>query len=333
MDPYKVLNVSTSATLDDIKKAYRKLSIKHHPDNTGGNAELFNKLTHAYKLLCEDAERGNSIVECEYDMLPRVFSNQESVSSPHQPTLFDMLGLSNTRVQPSPISSPLSIGNLFKFITEATSKRNMECGVGMGSMEEVFEMGGLGGINMFKSMGLSKPPTLVKVVEITLDEAYKGVIKPINIERNILEGTLKRNERETIYVSVERGVDDGEIIRLKERGHRRQHNSGDLEIHVKIVQHGRFIRRGLELVYKHEITFRESLLGFEFKIKHLNGKEFKLEHSGSIVLNHDETELVDMGMVRGEDIGKLIVRFEVTGSKKISEEQAMQIGEILNDNE
>ena len=44
MDPYKVLKVSKSATLDDIKKSYRKLSIIHHPDNTG-DTELFNKLT------------------------------------------------------------------------------------------------------------------------------------------------------------------------------------------------------------------------------------------------------------------------------------------------
>ena len=113
MDPYKVLNVSKSATLDDIKKAYRKLSIIHHPDNTG-DTELFNKLTNAYKLLCEEAENGNSIVECEYDMFPKVYSNRESVasspsSSSHQPTLLDMLGFSNKPVnsaQPPPPMIP-----------------------------------------------------------------------------------------------------------------------------------------------------------------------------------------------------------------------------------
>ena len=50
MDYYKVLGVPESSTQDDIKKAYRKLSLKHHPDR-GGDAEQFKKINEAYKSL------------------------------------------------------------------------------------------------------------------------------------------------------------------------------------------------------------------------------------------------------------------------------------------
>ncbi len=56
MDYYKVLGVQESSNQDDIKKAYRKLSLKHHPDR-GGDAEQFKKINEAYSVLGDKEKR------------------------------------------------------------------------------------------------------------------------------------------------------------------------------------------------------------------------------------------------------------------------------------
>ena len=56
MDPYKILNVESSANDETIKKAYRKLAAKHHPDK-GGNEEKFKKINEAYSLISTKEKR------------------------------------------------------------------------------------------------------------------------------------------------------------------------------------------------------------------------------------------------------------------------------------
>ena len=56
MDYYKVLGVNESSSQDDIKKAYRKLSLKHHPDR-GGDEEQFKKINEAYSILGDVEKR------------------------------------------------------------------------------------------------------------------------------------------------------------------------------------------------------------------------------------------------------------------------------------
>jgi len=69
MDYYNTLGVSKSASKQDIKKAYRKLAGKHHPDK-GGDAEMFKRITEAYEVLSDDQKRG------EYDN-PNPFGNAQ----------------------------------------------------------------------------------------------------------------------------------------------------------------------------------------------------------------------------------------------------------------
>ena len=59
---YDILGVSKTATLDEIKKAYRKLAMKHHPDRNPGNAEaeeLFNQAAQAYEVLSDEKKRAD----------------------------------------------------------------------------------------------------------------------------------------------------------------------------------------------------------------------------------------------------------------------------------
>jgi len=70
MDYYSVLGVSKTASQDEIKQAYRKLAMKHHPDRTGGSSDVLSKINSAYEVLGDPAKRA------EYDNpQPRYTSN------------------------------------------------------------------------------------------------------------------------------------------------------------------------------------------------------------------------------------------------------------------
>ena len=62
MDYYKILELKPVATSDEIKKAYRRLAHKYHPDKTGGNVEKFKQISEAYKYLMEHPEPDESFV-------------------------------------------------------------------------------------------------------------------------------------------------------------------------------------------------------------------------------------------------------------------------------
>ena len=57
IDYYNVLGVSKSASNEEIKKTYRKMSLKHHPDRKGGSEEAFKKINEAYEVLSEEKKR------------------------------------------------------------------------------------------------------------------------------------------------------------------------------------------------------------------------------------------------------------------------------------
>ena len=57
MDYYSILGVNRNASPDDIKKSYRKMSLKHHPDRKGGDSEMFKKINEAYEILSDPQKK------------------------------------------------------------------------------------------------------------------------------------------------------------------------------------------------------------------------------------------------------------------------------------
>ena len=66
-DYYKILGIPKSASKDDVKKAFRKMAHKYHPDKPGGDAEKFKRASEAYSILGDEKKRA------EYDAYGRVF--------------------------------------------------------------------------------------------------------------------------------------------------------------------------------------------------------------------------------------------------------------------
>ena len=95
-----------------------------------------------------------------------------------------------------------------------------------------------------------------------------GSTIPLEIYRWILENGIKVHETETIYVTVPQGIDDNEMIILRDKGNVINETvKGDVKVFVKIINETEFKRSGLDLILERNISLKEALCGFTFEIK------------------------------------------------------------------
>ena len=316
-DLYSVLGLTSTATKEEIKKAYRSLSLKFHPDKTGGNLDAitkFQKISEAYETLGDEQRRA------EYDFMGknqsmRMGGCQEMPFQDMEDILSAIFGGGG---------GPMFGGGGGPF------------GGNMGPKIHVFRAGGGGGggggiPNMFFEQALQKPTPIIKTITITMDVVLTGGKIPVEIERFIVEHGHKICETETIYVDIPMGIDDNEIILLRDKGNVQTENSkGDIKIFIKINNNTNFERRGLDLIMNKNITLKESLCGFSFDLNYVNGKNYTLNNSSGNIIPPEYVKVIpNMGLTRAGHTGNLLVHFHVDFPEKLSDEKMNALREIL----
>ena len=305
MDYYKVLGVPESSTQDDIKKAYRKLSLKHHPDR-GGDAEQFKKINEAYSVLGDKEKRHMYKMKNE-----NPFSQMGG--EPNLDPIFRMFfggGFPGVPGMPGGMPGmPQNMGGI----------------PGMPNVQ-IFRNGQRVNMNT-----LQKPSPIMKTITIGLEQSYTGLTYPLQIERWIMINNEKRIEKEKLYVKINKGIDSGEIIMIKDKGNIiNERLKGDIKLFVKVENKTHMKREGLNLRLKKEITLKQSLTGFKFDIKHINGKTYTINNDGgNIIPSNYVKEISSLGMTREDVTGKLIIEFKVLFPEKLTEEQITKLKEIL----
>ena len=203
-DYYEILGVDATSNFDEIKKAYRKLSIKNHPDR-GGNPENMKKLNEAFETLGDpekkkmyDMQKNNPMFGAMSGGMPGMMGNPD-----------DLLNMMFGGGMPFPFPG-------------------MGGGMGMPQVR-IFHNGRP--VNM---PNMNKPAPLIKSIEITLEQAYTGLNYPLKIEKWVMEENIKKIEHETIYIDIKSGIDDSEIIILRNRGNMiSDTNIGDIKLFIK----------------------------------------------------------------------------------------------------
>lgn len=310
---YDILGVSKAANDEEIKKAYRKLSLKHHPDRDGGDAEKFKQLSQAYETL-SDPEKKN-----QYD---------------HQGShpFFQQHNMGGDDMH--------DINNIFNMMFSGGIP-------GMGGMPAGIRFAGGGGINIMPGvrinhMGpngiptmfqqLQKPPPIIKNIQITIQQAYTGHNLPIEITKTNIINNVEKEETETIYIQIPPGIDDNEIIIIGERGNSINDTiRGDVKIIIGVQNNTKLTRYGLDLVHKSTISLKEALCGFAIELDHLNGKKLTLNNmvNRSIVKPHYKKVVPNLGMIRENNTGNLIIEFDIEFPDSLTEEQMTKLSEIL----
>lgn len=300
---YEILGVNEKASKEEIKKAYRSLSMKFHPDKNNGNQEYvskFQKINEAYQTLEDEVKRE------EYNLsrnnpFTRMNSHAGGMEVPIDDIFSAIFG--NNGFPPGfPPGFP-------------------------GAKIHVFH----GGNPMIFHQAMQKPTPIIKNVSVNINQILIGSTIPVDIERWILENGNKIFERETIYVNIPKGVDDNEIIILRDKGNIiNEQCKGDIKLFIKIHNDSQFKRSGLDLILEKTISLKEALCGFSFEIKYIDGKSYTLNNnSGNIIPPEYRKVIQKMGLTRDEHTGNMIVIFHVEFPEKLTESQIVKLKEIL----
>lgn len=267
---YEILEIERNATQEDIKKAYRKLSLLHHPDKNLNSQESINKIqdiNEAYEVL----------------------------SNPENKMIYDNRGNNMMGMNDIPIDLDELFHTMFRMSGNTQGFR-------------VF----FNGHPSFQQ--IIRPPSIVKTIVIPFERVLINLKIPVEITRIIQEQNSKIEETETIYVDIPRGIDDGELLIIKDKGNVVNHFKGDVKIFIKIENNTEFKRIGLDLLYEKTISLKEALCGFTFKLKHLDGKMYTITNSSTIghVIHQNYQQIIpNMGLMRDNNVGNLIIVFNV----------------------
>ena len=304
---YKILEIPETATIDEIKKSYRKLSMIYHPDKNKNNPEAtakFQKISEAYETL------GDVDKKKEYDM---------SQNNP----FFNMMGGHNQPNMGFPVEEIFS--QIFGMHGHGMPFQNMSSfGPGQGPNFRVFHNG------IPVNIGLQKPTPIIKTIDVPIDKILTGTTIPLDIERWIMENGNKVLENETVYVTVPKGIDEGEILILREKGNiAREDCKGDIKIFIKIINDTDFKRSGLDLILEKTITVKEALCGFTFDLKYITGKTYTITNNSGNIISHGYKKMIpNMGFSRDQHIGNLIIIFNVSFPEHISEDILEELKKI-----
>lgn len=233
-DYYQILGVDKKASAEDIKSAYRKLAKKHHPDKNPGDKaaeEKFKQINEAYEVL-GDAEKRK-----KYDTLGENWKQYG---------------------QPGGAGGPFGNsagGGGYSFEGDIS---DLFGGAGGSQFSDFFEQffgAGAGGNNRRSRPGSRafKGQDYESEFQISLLEAYTGTSRIIQADGQQLRVTTKP------------GAYDGQVLRIKGKGGKgsSEQQHGDLYVHIKVLPHPSFVRKGDDLFLTHTIDFYTAVLGGE----------------------------------------------------------------------
>jgi curved DNA-binding protein len=301
-DYYKILGVDRNASESEIKKAYRKLAMKYHPDRTNGDKsaeEMFKKISEAYAVLSDKEKRK------QYDT-------------------FGASGFSQ-RYSQEDIFRGFNFGDIFKeFGFDDSSFANMFMGGGGRGRRFGFSFGGDPFSAYTAGQGAQvKGPDLVYELPLTLQEVLSGATKIIALEQG--------GQQKKIEVKIPRGMATGKKLRLAGKGQPGALGGppGDLYIQAKVLDDPVFSVVGHDLYVDREIKLTEALLGTQTKIPTVDGKNLNLKIPPG-TQHHTKMRMKGYGlpeMKKGQR-GNLYARIVVKTPKRLNKRQKALIQEL-----
>ncbi len=308
MDYYETLGVQKNSSAQDIKKAYRKLAMKHHPDRNKGDKaaeEKFKKISEAYAVLSDPEKRK------QYD----TFGDTDFQQRYSQEDIF----------------RGFDLGDILKEFGLGGMGGGFRASGGQGSPFETFfsQGGGPGGGRASRHATRQQQPIkgsdLTYEISVSLDEILSGSEKTISLRR---EG-----KTENVSVKIPKGIKAGQKLRLAGKGSPSPYGGppGDLFLIINEQAHPVFTRDGNNLIVEQHIPFTKACLGSEISVKSLEGKELKVKVPPGIQ-SQAKLRLKGHGMPAGKKgtRGDIYVKMMVDIPKKLTKEQKKLIQELAD---
>ncbi|XP_069482915.1 dnaJ homolog subfamily B member 5 isoform X1 [Ambystoma mexicanum] len=335
-DYYKILGIPNGANEDEIKKAYRKMALKYHPDkNKDSNAEdKFKEIAEAYDVLSDPKKRAVYDQYGEEGLKTGGGSSNNSGSTFHytfhgdpHATFASFFGGSN----PFDIFFGSSRGRM----PNGFEHEDMDIDE---DDDDPFNAFGRFGVNGFhrrhpeplNSRRKVQDPPVVHELKVSLEEIFHGCTKRMKITRRRLnpDGRSMRTEDKILNIVIKRGWKEGTKITFPKEGDSTPDNiPADIVFLLKDKPHAHFKRDGTNVVYTAKISLKEALCGCTVNIPTIDGRVIPLPCS-------DVIKPGTVKRLRGEGMpfpkvptqrGDLIVEFQVRFPDRIP----LQTREIL----
>jgi len=339
-DYYNILGIDKKASEEDVKKAFRKLAQKHHPDK-GGDESKFKEITEAYSTLSDTKKRR------EYDSYGQSFAGAgERQAGGFGGFQGGGFGQGGIEFDFSDLFQGGGFGDIFGGGRQQQVRRGRDISIDiqisfkdsiLGTKRQVL-ITKVGKCDVCSGKG-AKPGTEMETcttcngqgkVRETRDSIL-GAFTSVR-ECSVCEGTGKvpktkcahcsgrgvlRREEE-INIDVPRGIDNGEMIRMPGLGEAIAHGaSGDLYIKIHVNPHPEFKKEGTNLVMHMPVKLTDALLGSTVTVKTIDDKE--LEVKVPVMTSTEETlRIRGKGVHTASGTGDLYIHLSTQLPKKLS---------------
>ena len=295
-DYYKILGVEKNASSAEIKKAYRKMAMKYHPDHAKDDKaaeEKFKKISEAYAVLSDEEKRK------QYDTFGSDGFNQ--------------------RYSQEDIFRNFDFGDIFKEFGFG--------GRGFSTGDGGFRFSFGGGGSPFGGRGGRQPAPkgsdLVYELPLTLQEVATGADKTVSFQH--------QGRTENISVKVPKGMISGKKLRLAGKGEPSPYGgaAGDLYIKSVVMEDPRYTIENYDLVVNREIKLTEAVLGTKVTIPTIEGKELTLKIPPG-TRHKTKMRLAGHGIphMKGQGRGDLFVQVLINMPSQLTREQKKLMAQL-----
>jgi DnaJ-class molecular chaperone len=295
MDPYEALGVQKGATDEEVKKAYRKLAMKHHPDK-GGDPEQFKKIQGAYDILSDPQKRQsfdqfgseNPPGGSPFDsMFSQMFGFQQKSQGPVRRANFD---------HEIRISFEESYRGATRNLRIVLDKTCFAC------LKKCQQCGGRGQIHHSMGPMMFAQPCGACRGQGTSSSGCSGC------------QSGRKKEALNLELKIPPGVENGNVLighGLGEQPRKDGEEPGDIIFHIRVSDHPELMRQGLDLIWVTRISFKDSVEGKMIDVPHFDGP-IRIDTADWGVIDPREDYVIPhKGFKVGDKVGRLRVQFNV----------------------
>ncbi|XP_072104294.1 dnaJ homolog subfamily B member 1-like isoform X2 [Mobula birostris] len=338
-DYYKVLGIQKGAADDEIKKAYRKMALKYHPDkNKSPDAEdKFKEIAEAYDVLSDPKKReiydqfgeeglkgggsagpnGTNFQYTFHGDPHAVFAEFFGGRNPFDMFFGQRNGEEDMDIDDDPLSSFSGFGM-----------------GGMGGMGGIGGMGGLPGFQRARTSAKKQDPPVTHELKVSLEEIFTGCTKKMKIRRKRLnpDGQTLRQEDTILTIDVKKGWKEGTKITFPKQGDETANNiPADIIFVLKDKPHPVFKRSGSDVIYTAKISLQEALCGCSLTVPTLDKKTHTMAFK-DIIQPGSQRRIAGEGLPlpkQPDRRGDLVIEFQVHLPESLSNTTREKLKELL----
>ncbi|EDW39674.1 GL15626 [Drosophila persimilis] len=292
-DYYKTLGLPKTATDEEIKKAYRKLALRYHPDkNKAANAEeKFKEVAEAYEVLSDKSKRevydkyGEDGLKSGGTAATRNKTFTYQFHGDPRATFAQVVGHSNPFAPFFDMGDNLFDKNVFDLDTEPDFFSSPFGGIGSRhGLGSAFRSHSFNVHTPFKKEQKQDPP-VEHDLYVTLEEIYHGCVKKMKISRRVVQADgSSRKEDKVLQISIKPGWKSGTKVTFQKEGDQAPGKiPADIVFIIRDKPHAMFKREGSDLRYTARLTLKQALCGVVFQVPTMSGDKLRISTMQEII--------------------------------------------------